>query len=53
MEVETEAGACGFVATTITVNNAFQKRSFALTLIDGGHWLLVLLVQGTVLGLMG
>ena len=43
----------GFVATTITVNNAFQKRSIALTFIDGGHWLLVLLIQGIVLGLMG
>ncbi len=42
----------GFVATTITVNNAFQKRSIMLTVIDAGHWLLVLVVQGVVLGLM-
>ena len=40
-----------FVATTIAVNNAFQKRKPALTLIDSGHWLVVLLVQGIVLGL--
>jgi hypothetical protein len=42
----------GFVATTITVNNAFEKRKFLLTLIDSGHWLLVLVVQGIVLGLV-
>ena len=41
----------GFVATTIVVNNAFQQRKLALTLIDGGHWLLVLIVQGVILGL--
>lgn len=43
----------GFVATTIAVNNAFQHRKLMLTLIDSGHWLLVLLVQGVVLGFMG
>jgi hypothetical protein len=42
----------GFVATTITVNNAFSKRTFMLSLIDSGHWLVVLLIQGLVLGLM-
>ena len=43
----------GFVITTITVNNAFQKRTLALTVIDGGHWLAVLVLQGVVLGLFG
>ncbi len=43
----------GFVVTTIAVNNAFSKRSIMLTVIDSGHWLLVLLVQGIVLGLWG
>jgi Protein of unknown function (DUF1761) len=43
----------GFVVTTQAVNNAFAKRSLALTLIDGGHWLAVLVVQGVVLGLFG
>jgi hypothetical protein len=42
-----------FVATTITVNNAYQGRKFALTLIDSGHWLAVLLIQGVVLGAFG
>jgi hypothetical protein len=43
----------GFVVTTMAVNNAFSKRTLALTLIDGGHWLAVLVVQGAVLGLFG
>ena len=42
-----------FVATTTVVNNAFQRRSFTLTLIDGGHWLIVLVLQGIVIGLFG
>ena len=41
----------GFVATTIAVNNAFQKRSVTLTVIDAGGWLAVLLVQGIMIGL--
>ena len=40
----------GFVITTIAVNNAFQRRKAMLTVIDGGHWLLALIVQGAVLG---
>jgi hypothetical protein len=43
----------GFVVTTMAVNNAFARRTLALTLIDGGHWLAVLVVQGVVLGLFG
>ena len=43
----------GFVVTTIAVNNAFQRRSIVLTAIDSGAWLVVLLVQGAVLGLFG
>ncbi|HEX3484396.1 MAG TPA: DUF1761 domain-containing protein [Micropepsaceae bacterium] len=43
----------GFVITTITVGNAFQGKKPMLTLIDGGHWLAVLVVQGVVLGLFG
>jgi hypothetical protein len=42
-----------FVATTITVNNAYPGRKFALTLIDSGHWLAVLLIQGAVIGAFG
>jgi len=43
----------GFVITTVAVNNAFQKRKAMLTVIDGGHWLAVLIVQGIVIGLFG
>lgn len=42
-----------FVATTITVNNAYPGRKFALTLIDSGHWLAVLLIQGAIIGAFG
>jgi hypothetical protein len=43
----------GFVITTMTVNHAFQGARRSLTLIDGGHWLGVLLVQGAILGWLG
>jgi hypothetical protein len=43
----------GFVLTTLTVNHAFQGAKKELTLIDGGHWLFVLLIQGAVIGWMG
>lgn len=42
-----------FVVTSIAVNNAFQKRRVLLTVIDGGHWLAVLVVQGAVIGWFG
>ena len=38
----------GFVATTISVNHTFQLRFGTLTLIDTGHWLGVLLIQGAI-----
>ncbi len=40
----------GFVATTLATNNAFGRRKTMLTVIDGGHWLAVLLVIGAILG---
>lgn len=43
----------GFVVTTLAVNHAYQGEKRALTVIDGGHWLGVLLIQGAVIGLMG
>jgi Protein of unknown function (DUF1761) len=42
----------GFVMTSLVVNHAFQGAKRTLTLIDGGHWLGVLLVQSAVLILM-
>jgi len=43
----------GFVATSVAVNYAWQRARPMLTLIDGGHWLGVLLVQGAILGAIG
>lgn len=43
----------GFVATSLIVNHTFQMQSRTLTLIDGGHWLGVLLLQGAVLAGLG
>jgi len=43
----------GFVITTLTVNHGFGGQKPKLTLIDGGHWLGVLLVQGAVIGAFG
>jgi hypothetical protein len=39
--------------TTIGVNHAFSGASPKLTLIDGGHWLAVLVVMGAVIGAFG
>ena len=43
----------GFVITTMIVNHRFQSQRWSLTLIDGAHWLGVLLVMAIVLGLFG
>jgi hypothetical protein len=43
----------GFVATTLATNHAFQMQNPKLTLIDAGHWLGVLAIQGAVIGWMG
>jgi hypothetical protein len=43
----------GFVVTTLLVNNAFAGRRTMLTLIDAGHWLLVVVLMGAVIGWMG
>lgn len=43
----------GFVITTIAVNNAFRGAKPSLTVIDTGHWLGVLILQGAILGWFG
>lgn len=43
----------GFVATTMAVNNAFGGRKPMLSVIDGLHWLGVLVIQGAIIGAMG
>jgi hypothetical protein len=43
----------GFVVTTIAVNYSFGGRKPMLMAIDAGHWLLVLIVQGAIIGAFG
>ena len=43
----------GFVMATMLVNNSFASRDWRLIWIDGGHWLLVLLLIGAIIGGMG
>jgi Protein of unknown function (DUF1761) len=43
----------GFVITSMGVNHAFGGAKPTLTMIDGGYWLAVLLIQGAVLGAFG
>lgn len=43
----------GFVLTSTVVNNAFADRAWGLTAIDVGHWLVVLLAMGVVIGGIG
>lgn len=43
----------GFVATTLSVNHRYENFGWGLTIIDGGHWLGVLLIIGAVIGWFG
>lgn len=43
----------GFVFTTLAVNHRYEGFGWTLSLIDGGHWLGVLILMGAVLGWMG
>lgn len=45
--------ALGFILPTSLVNYQFQGRPFSLTLIDAGHWLVVLLAMGAIIGYIG
>jgi hypothetical protein len=42
----------GFLLTSTLVNNMFQQKSFALTVIDGGHWVLAVMVEAAVIALL-
>jgi hypothetical protein len=42
----------GFLLTSTLVNNLFQQKSFMLTVIDGGHWVLVVVVEAVVISLL-
>src|ERR1700710_2298705 len=41
-----------FLLAPTLVNNMFQQKSFALTVIDGGHWVLAVMVEAVVLALL-
>jgi len=43
----------GFVVTTMLVNYSFSGRRYLLVAIDCGHWLVVLVLMGLVIGWMG
>ncbi len=43
----------GFIATTVVVGQRYQGFGWDLSLIDAGHWLLVALAMGAVIGWMG
>ena len=43
----------GFVITTMAVNHGYEGATRTRTIIDGGHWLGVLLLQGLVIGFFG
>ena len=43
----------GFVLTAILANNAFAGRPYRLSAIDAGHYLLVLVIIGAIIGAMG
>ncbi len=43
----------GFVIPTMLVNNSFAHRDWRLMLIDGGHWLVVLVLMGVIIGAIG
>ena len=39
----------GFLFIATMVNNQFQQKNWVATLIDGGHWSLVLMIEGVVI----
>jgi hypothetical protein len=43
----------GFLATSLVTMHRYQRAAWSLTLIDAGHWLGVLLLQGAIIGAFG
>ncbi len=43
----------GFVVTSLAVNHGFSGQRAMLTVIDSGHWLAALVIQGAIIGLLG
>lgn len=42
----------GLIAVALLVNNLFQQRHYTLTLIDGAHWALALMIEAVVIALL-
>jgi len=42
----------GLLLTSTLVNNMFQQKSAMLTIIDGGHWTLALVIESVVIALL-
>jgi len=40
----------GLLLMPVLVGNLFAQRKFALTVIDGAHWVLVAVIEGLVIG---
>tara|TARA_R110000868_G_scaffold304437_17_gene565324 strand:+ start:59773 stop:60174 length:402 start_codon:yes stop_codon:yes gene_type:complete len=40
----------GWVLPTIVINNLYEQRSFKLSFIQGGYWVVVFTLMGLVLG---
>ena len=40
----------GFLLTSTVVNNLFQQRKAMLTVIDGAHWVIIVAIEGAVIG---
>ena len=43
----------GTEGSILRANNSFARRDWRLLWIDGGHWLLVLLLMGAIIGGIG
>lgn len=43
----------GFCVAPMAVNHRFQSKGWDLTVIDGGYWLVVFVLQGAILGWLG
>ena len=43
----------GLIVAAMAVNHGFQGAKRSLTIIDSGHWLGVLVIQGIIIGLFG
>lgn len=43
----------GFVLTAMVVDHSYEARPRKLTLFDAGHWLIVMIIMGLVIGIAG